>query len=374
MGAAAQTRFLLREAAGALGDFGTFVPLAVGMVQIAGLDAGTLLVTAGLANIWGGLLFRIPVAAQPMKAICALAIAGALSGSQAVMAGLCVGISMALLGMFGLIKTLARVVPDPVLRGLQLVVGCDLLLSGLRFSFSAFSTAALLAAAAIPVLWLLRRRLEWAATGLLVVGLGLAAWQVPALLIVPQITLWQPHWMAFDSSSLSGIWRGGLPQFPLTLLNSVLAVAALAAHLYPQHAARLTPARMAVSVGVMNLVVCPLGGMPLCHGSGGLAGQHKLGARSSVSMYLLGSAKLVLGLLFGGLALAWMKAFPKPVLGLFLLLAGWSLAEASRAWKSRAATWVSAAMLAVNYAAGSLLAAFGAGWLVWFWARRIKEA
>jgi len=370
MGAAAQTRFLLREAAGALGDFGTFVPLAVGMVQIAGLDAGTLLVTAGLANIWGGLLFRIPIAAQPMKAICALAIAGALSGSQAVMAGLCVGISMALLGVFGLIQTLARVVPDPVLRGLQLVVGCDLLLSGLRFCFP----ASLLAAAAIPVLWLLRRRLEWAATGLLVVGLGLAAWQFPALLSLPQVTLWQPHWMAFDASSLSGIWRGGLPQFPLTLLNSVLAVAALAAQLYPQHAARLTPARMAVSVGVMNLVVCPLGGMPLCHGSGGLAGQHKLGARSSVSMYLLGSAKLVLGLLFGGLALAWMKAFPKPVLGLFLLLAGWSLAEASRAWRSRAAIWVSVAMLAVNYAAGSLLAAFGAGWLVWFWARRIKEA
>ena len=74
----ASARFWLREASGALGDFGTFVPLAVGMVVMAGLDAGTLLVTAGLANIWGGLAFGIPIAAQPMKAICALAIAGAL--------------------------------------------------------------------------------------------------------------------------------------------------------------------------------------------------------------------------------------------------------------------------------------------------------
>ena len=36
----ASARFWLREAAGALGDFGTFVPLAVGMVVVAGLDAG----------------------------------------------------------------------------------------------------------------------------------------------------------------------------------------------------------------------------------------------------------------------------------------------------------------------------------------------
>jgi hypothetical protein len=57
--------FLLREAAGALGDLGTFVPLAVGMVQIAGIDAGTLLVTAGLANVYGGFAFRIPMAVQP---------------------------------------------------------------------------------------------------------------------------------------------------------------------------------------------------------------------------------------------------------------------------------------------------------------------
>ena len=132
-------RFWLREAAGSLGDFGTFVPLAVGMVLVAGLDAGTLLVTAGLANIWGGLAFGIPIAAQPMKAICALAIAGALSGKQAVVAGLFVAVAMALLGLLGLIRSFARLVPDAVLRALQLTVACELLLSGLRFGFAGVS-------------------------------------------------------------------------------------------------------------------------------------------------------------------------------------------------------------------------------------------
>jgi hypothetical protein len=80
-----------------------------------------------------------------------------------------------------------------------------------------------------------------------------------------------------------------------------------------------------------------------------------------------------LGLLFGGAAVLWMKAFPRPVLGLFLLLAGWSLAEASRAWKTRTAIWVSVTMVLANYAAGSLLAGFAAGWLAWLLARRWDE-
>jgi hypothetical protein len=366
------TTFLMREAAGALGDIGTFVPLAVGMVQVAGLDAGTLLVTAGLVNIWGGLAFRIPIAVQPMKAICALAIAGALSGTQAVTAGLCVGVCMAVLGLFGLVRTLARLVPAAVLRGLQLTVAAELLLRGLRFCFPSTSQGSSLAAmlpavltgGAMLALWSLRRRLEWAAIGLLVAGLGVAAWREPSLVTTVHVSVWRPHLMTFNLAALEGIWRGGLPQVPLTLLNSVFAVAALAAQLYPQHAGRITPTRMALSVGIMNMIVCPLGGMPLCHGSGGLAGQHKLGARSGVSVILLGAAKLTLGLLFGGMALAWMRAFPQPVLGLFLLLAGWSLAEASRVWDTRAGMWVSVAMVGAYYGSGLLLPAFGAGWLV----------
>jgi hypothetical protein len=84
---------------------------------------------------------------------------------------------------------------------------------------------------------------------------------------------------------------------------------------------------------------------------------------------LLGAVKLILGLLFGGLALAWMQAFPQRILGLFLLLAGCSLAEASRAWKTRVGAWVSVAMVAVYYGTGLLLVGFAAGWLVCGWAR-----
>ena len=69
-------RFILTEAVGSLGDLGTFIPIVVGMTQIVGLNVGTVLVFAGLANIFSGLIFRIPIAVQPMKAVAALAISG----------------------------------------------------------------------------------------------------------------------------------------------------------------------------------------------------------------------------------------------------------------------------------------------------------
>ena len=355
--------FLLREAAGALGDLGTFVPLAVGMVQIAGLDAGTVLVTAGVANIVAGLAFRLPMAVQPMKAICALAIGGALTGPQAMVAGLFVGVGMAALAAFRAVRALARAVPGTVLRGVQLTVAGELLIRGVRFAFSISHLEIGMVGALLGV-WLLRRRLEWVAIGLLGAGLFLAAWHQSGLLAVPPLSFWRPQLMNFDTAALQGIWRGGLPQVPLTLLNSVLAVSALAVQLYPNRATRVTVTRMALSVGLMNLFVCPLGGLPLCHGSGGLAGQHRLGARSGLSVVMLGGAKLTLGLCFSAAALAWMQAFPVNILGLFLVLAGLSLAEASRFWESRAGILVAAIMIAVHFSTGWLLAAFGAGWIV----------
>jgi hypothetical protein len=371
--AAATGRFILREAAGALGDLGTFVPIAVGMVQLVGLDAGAVLVFAGIANIFTGFAFGIPMAVQPMKAICAVAISGHMTASQTNVAGLCTAACILLLGAFGLVRRMAQIVPDSVLRALQAAVAAQLIWSGIGFALARFLPGAggsflgpqglLVVAGALLVTVLLRRRLEWVALGLLVLGLVGAGLSESALLHASGMSFWQPRWALRDSSGLAGIWLGALPQLPLTFLNSVLAVSALAGQLFPESRTRTTPARVAVSVGLMNFLACPFGGMPLCHGSGGLAGQYRLGARTRLSVILLGAAKLALGLCFAGLALAWMRAFPKPILGIFLLLAGFSLAQASRFWKTRESLVVAAAMVGVLAATNLLIAGFGAGCL-----------
>jgi MFS superfamily sulfate permease-like transporter len=369
--AAATARFLLREAAGGLGDLGTFVPIAVGMVQIVGLDAGAILVFAGLANIFTGFAFGIPMAVQPMKAICAVAISGGLTVSQTAIAGLGTAACMLLLGAFGLVRRLAQATPDSVLRALQAAVAAQLIWSGISFAFARFQpggsgsllgpSGLLVVNGALLVTVLGRRRLEWVAVGLLLLGLVGAALSENSLLHAPVFSFWQPRWALRDFSGLAGLWLGALPQLPLTFLNSVLAVSALAGQLFPERRPRTAPARVAISVGLMNFFACPFGGMPLCHGSGGLAGQYRLGARTQLSVILLGASKLILGLCFAGLAVAWMRAFPKPILGIFLLLAGFSLAQASRFWETRERLAVAAVMVGVLAATNLLVAGFAAG-------------
>lgn len=94
-----------------------------------------------------------------------------------------------------------------------------------------------------------------------------------------------------------GFIKGTIPQLPLSILNSVIAVCKLSSDLFPGR--DVSAASVSVTVGVMNLVGCWFGAMPCCHGAGGLAGQYKFGGRSGCCVALLGAAKLGLGLVLG---------------------------------------------------------------------------
>ncbi|KAL7468425.1 hypothetical protein ACHAXS_008648 [Conticribra weissflogii] len=133
-----------------------------------------------------------------------------------------------------------------------------------------------------------------------------------------------------------GFFQGALPQLPLTCLNSVISVCCLAHNLYPEKRRPSLEARgrtdavvtrrdVAVSVGLMNLALCPLGSMPNCHGAGGLAGQHRFGARHGTSVVALGAMKMLLAVFFGGSALTLLDALPVSVLGVMIGIAGLEL-------------------------------------------------
>lgn len=87
---------------------------------------------------------------------------------------------------------------------------------------------------------------------------------------------------------------------------------------------------LGVSVTAINLVGCWFGAMPACHGSGGLAGQYRFGARSGSSVILLGSLKFTLGLVafWNSPAIITLLAnIPKSLLGVLVLAAGLELAR-----------------------------------------------
>lgn len=132
-----------------------------------------------------------------------------------------------------------------------------------------------------------------------------------------------------------GFLQGALPQLPLTTLNSVISVCCLAHSLFPEkrdptllmqkgHQTDAIVTRREV-VGLMNLILCPLGSMPNCHGAGGLAGQHRFGARTGTSVVVLGLGKIFLAVFFGASALTLLDAVPVAVLSTMLVIAGFEL-------------------------------------------------
>ncbi len=324
------------ELAGSLGDLGTFLPLLVAMSARNGLDFASSLLFAGLFSIATGMMFRIPLAVQPMKAIAAVAITQGLTAAQIGAAGAIVSAVVLALGVTGLIDWLNRLVPRSVVKGLQLSLGLSLLMKGAQMVSGtgvavgpdSYATGVV---AGLLVLALVASRRVPAALVLFVMGIGLALWKDPGLWEHLRLGPWLPGLSApsVEDFQVAGP-QAALPQIPLTTLNSVVAVCALAADLFPSEARRVTGRRVAVSVGLINLVGVWFGAMPMCHGAGGLAGQYRFGARTNGSILFLGVMKAGLAVLLGASLMPLCAAFPASVLGVMLVVSGIELGMVAR--------------------------------------------
>ena len=322
------------EIAGSLGDLGTFLPLLVGMAATNGLDFAASLFFAGLFNVITGLVFAVPMAVQPMKAIAAVALTEGLTAPQILAAGITVSAVVFVLGVTGLIDLVDRVVPKSVVRGLQLALGLSLLMKGLQMvagtgvalGLDSWLTGAL---ATLVVLALFFSRRVPAALVLFGAGIVLAVLREPAVTDSLGLGITLPHWSppAWDDF-VAAFPKAAVPQIPLTMLNSVVAVCALSGDLFPGRG--VSPRRVAISVGLMNLVAGWFGGMPMCHGAGGIAGQYRFGARTNGSILFLGGVKMVVAVVFGASLMALCKAFPASLLGVMLAFSGMELAMVTR--------------------------------------------
>lgn len=325
-------RFDRNELAGAFGDLGTDLPLVVGVTLAAGLDATSVLVMFGLMQVLTGLRYRIPMPVQPLKAMAAIVIAQGLDGSILYGAGLAIGLSMFVLSISGAVDWLARIVPKSVVRGIQFGLGLQLAGLALGRYIQADGVpgyALALLAFVIAVAFLGNRRYPAA---LLIVAVGFVyafAFQleVPTLLegfgfALPSFQV--PSWQAI----LTGFVVLALPQIPLSLGNSILATRQIAEDLFP--ARRLTTRQISLTYGLMNLINPFFGGIPTCHGSGGMAGHYAFGARTGGSVIIEGALYAFVGLFFGRGFEAVVAVFPLPVLGVILLFEGVALMRLMR--------------------------------------------
>ncbi len=347
--ARSRIRFDRNELAGAFGDLGTDFPLIVGMILAAHLDSTSVLVTYGLMQLVTGLVYRLPMPVQPLKAVAALVITQHLPAPPIFGAGIAIGIAMLLLTLSGGIDWLARVIPKSVVRGIQ--VGLGLQLSSLALHDYVGAEGArgyvLAGAAFIVTLALIRSRRMPAA--LLVVALGLVyafAFKLSPAVVVQTAGLHAPQLHFPSVADIStGFVLLALPQLPLSLGNSILATQQIAEDLFP--GTRLPVRKIGLTYAAMNLVSPFLSGIPVCHGSGGFAGHYAFGGRTGGSVILYGGLFVGLGLLFGSGFAQVVNVFPLPMLGILLVFEGLALIVLVRDLAERREDFFVAALVAL---------------------------
>lgn len=323
------------ELAGAFGDIGTDLPLILAMVAINGLDAASTFVMFGVFQILTALRYGLPMPVQPLKAMAAIMIATGSPQGWLYGGGLVVGVVMLALVLTRSIDRIYAAIPPGVVRGIQLGLGLTLMLIAFGFILQPglpLEEAALgyvVAFAGILVVLVLSRGTRFPPALLLIAaGIGLAVYLgIDTGTVAQGVGL---SWPRFNIPSVDDIVQGGIqlaiPQIPLSIANSVVATAYLVKDYFPRRE-DVTPRKIAFSYSLMNLAAPFASGIPVCHGSGGLAGHHRFGARTGGSVLIYGAIFLVLGLFFGEVIFEVVKVFPFPILGVLLVFEGFALVK-----------------------------------------------
>jgi MFS superfamily sulfate permease-like transporter len=362
-------RYDRAEWAGAFGDLGTLLPFVVAYIAVVKMDPLGVLLAFGAAMIVVGFYYRTPMPVQPMKAIGAVAATQAsqtfLVTQQAVfVSGIATGLIWLMLGFTGLAQKVSRIVPRPIAVGIVLGLGFAFMLEGLKMMTQGWIVAAL--GLALTLLLLTNRKLP-AMFVLLLFGAAAALVADPNLaseLATVEADFRLPEFAIGSvraSDLLVGIVFLALPQVPLTFGNAIVAVAEENNRLFPDR--KITERKASISTGAMNLLGASLGGVPMCHGAGGMAGHVRFGAQTGGAIVILGVILCVTALFFSDSVTTLLRIFPVPVLGVVLFLTGAQLALGScdfgRKKDERFATLVTAGCSVWNVGLGFVL-----GWLV----------
>jgi MFS superfamily sulfate permease-like transporter len=293
------------------------------------MDPLGVLVAFGIFKIFVGLYFKTPVPIQPMKAIGGMAIAhaGSITPGMIWGSGIFTGLFWLLMGVTGAITWIEKVTTKPVVRGIMLGLGLSFILEGLGM----MKVQPLFAIGGVVLtLLLLNNRRFPPMLVLLGYGIVVVLIQRPQLIEeishlsirfrFPEITLGRITWKEL----LAGFVMLGLPQAPLTLGNAIIGTVAENNATFPDR--RVTVKTISIDHGVMNLISACIGGIPMCHGAGGMAGHIRFGARTGGALVILGVMVLLTGLFLSDSVVLLFQVFPRPILGVILFFAGVELA------------------------------------------------
>lgn len=383
-------KFNRMELSGSLGDLGTILPLAAGMVMINDLNPVGVFLGIGLFYIFSGIYFRVTCPVEPMKIISAYAIATGITASRIQASSLWLFLFLFFVGATGLVTVLGRCIPKPVVRGVQLSTGTLLVSHGVRLMLGA-SPLQIMQNAAEPHLIL-------QSVGPLPVGvvigsiLGIMTLfllgnrRLPAAIVIVATGLASGIFLGADTR-LSELSMGihlpeilpyglpnvqdlgfalvvlALPQIPMTIGNAVIANADLSQQYFPEQGKRVTHRALCIGMALANLGSFFIGGIPMCQGAGGLASRYRFGARTAGSNIIIGVIFVGMVVLFGSDILIILNLLPLSVLGVLLVFAGAQLSMTVLDMQTREEFFVPVIIVGITLAA-NLAAGFLAGLVI----------
>lgn len=368
------------EFAGSLGDLGTMLPLAIGMIVLNKLYATNVFILVGFFYIASGIYFKVTTPVQPMKVIGAYAIAVGLTPTQIVASSLWMGIFVLFLGTTGLIQVIGKYTPKSTVRGVQLGVGVVLMVKGLKLmimpdpnlavqTLGPVSMSIILGAVGLFLtLFLLDNKKLPAA--LVIIILGIAIGILIGKPLRAEAFNWSIHFpklIPYGWPSLNDfLWVLPvlvLPQIPMTIGNAIISNTDVMHEYFGKRAQRATYRSVSNSQGLADIVSFFLGGIPMCHGAGGLAAHYRFGARTAGANLIIGGIFVSLALIFGENMVAILNLLPFSLLGVLLVFAGLQLAIMIQDVEDRKDLFVVLLMLGIALAS-NLAVAFIVGLIV----------
>ena len=330
-------KFNRMELAGSISDIGVMLPLMIAMITINGLNPASVLFMVGLLYIISGIYYKIPVPVQPLKVVAAVAIA---EGAEIITPGvisaasLLMGFFLLFIAVTGLVNQISKLFPHPVVRGIQFGLGLILLIKAVEFIIKPQSGALLninfniiigIIGLIILLIFLNNKKIPGAiavvAFGIVATLLYLSFYGAGIQIPVFQAPQLPTPVMPAQSDFVTAFLLLVIPQIPLTIGNAVMSTADLSRHYFKEKAEKVTPKALSSTMGIVNIITGAVGGMPMCHGSGGVAANYFFGARTGGSNIMIGGVFILLAFL-GSIALILLMLIPYSILGVLLFFVG----------------------------------------------------
>jgi hypothetical protein len=264
-----------------------------------------------------GFVYRTPMPVQPMKA------AGAIATTQAAQtliitpamvwgASLATGIVWLVLGLTGTAHHVAKLITRPVVLGIILGLGFGFMIEGAKNDVAELVGRWRRLARHIPSAQQSHHSGHVPAAA---VRCGYGILSDPTLVErTARSARRAAHAdICFGQSDLERLHSrhgiSGSASGPAdTRQRRLLAITEENNRLFPNRP--VNESKISTSTGLMNLLSASVGGVPMCHGAGGMAGHVQFGARTGGALVILGIVLLVTATLFSGSVGTLLRLFP----------------------------------------------------------------